>query len=255
MGVLMDSKSRPHAVQMQRLENADAVLLIDSQSPNWVAVNAEGERLLSLCDGKRSVEEICRACGPDVSLETACAFFDEGLSRGIISDEPIVETAYSGRGVHLKCEPLEELWIYFTNRCNLRCAHCLVDAGGKGYENELSLKDWKSIINKAVLLGLKRVFITGGEPFLRKDIFDLAEYVSIVLGLELVILTNGTLLDEAQITQLASLSGLTIQVSLEAASPEVNDSVRGSTRIRKHSIDTDWGIDVFYLMFSKVFIF
>ncbi|MFV2041141.1 MAG: arsenite methyltransferase, partial [Candidatus Hydrothermarchaeales archaeon] len=114
------------------------------------------------------------------------------------------------------------------NRCNLRCNHCLVDADAKGDDRELTLDDWKLIIKGALPLGLKRVFITGGEPFLREDLFDLAEYVLVELGLELVILTNGTLLDEARVMRLASLPGLTIQVSLEAASPEINDYVRGS---------------------------
>ncbi|GBE18665.1 antilisterial bacteriocin subtilosin biosynthesis protein AlbA [archaeon BMS3Abin16] len=223
----MDSKSRPYAPQFHRLVKADVILLIDHMSPNWVAVNTMGERLLSLCNGERSVEDICRVSGLDVSVEAACAFFDEGLSRGIISDVPFVKTAYSGRRAYLKDGLLEELWVYLTDRCNLRCRHCLVDAGGGESENELSLVDWKLIIKEAVPLGLKRVFITGGEPFLREDLFDLAEYVLVELGLELVVLTNGTLLDEMQITQLAALPGLTIQVSLEAASPETHDSVRG----------------------------
>jgi len=235
----MDSNFIPHAPKLHRLEKKDAVLLIDIESPNWVAVNSEGERLLSLCNGERTVEGVWQeACGC-ASLEDACAFFDDGVDLGIISSQPFDNKSYSGRGVYLKDAPLEELWIYLTNRCNLRCTHCLVDAGGKKSENELSLDEWKSIVSEAVQLGLKRVFITGGEPFLRKDIFDLAEYVSIELGLELVILTNGTLLDEPLIKWLTTLPGLTIQVSLEAAGPEINDSVRGhgSYERASHAVD------------------
>ena len=65
----MDSKSRPYAPQFHRLVKADVILLIDQVSPNWVAVNPMGERLLSLCNGERSVEDICRVSGLDVSVE------------------------------------------------------------------------------------------------------------------------------------------------------------------------------------------
>ncbi|MFV2041165.1 MAG: hypothetical protein ACC644_04150, partial [Candidatus Hydrothermarchaeales archaeon] len=128
----MDSNSVPFAPRLHRLVKADAILLIDAESPNWVAVNPEGSSLLSLCNGERRVEDICRASGLDVSVEDACAFFGEGVSRGIISDAPFIEKAYSGRAEYLDGGPLEEIWIYLTNRCNLRCNHCLVDADAKG---------------------------------------------------------------------------------------------------------------------------
>jgi MoaA/NifB/PqqE/SkfB family radical SAM enzyme len=78
-----------------------------------------------------------------------------------------------------------------------------------------------------VSLGFGRIFLTGGEPFLLPDIFDIIRY-----GTDrcpTTVLTNGLLLRGRRLEHLASIAGpsLTVQVSLDGARPEHNDGYRG----------------------------
>jgi radical SAM protein with 4Fe4S-binding SPASM domain len=207
-------------------------LLIDSYSPNWVAVNSEGEEILNLCDGSRTAREIASSTDLKYSRAEVYRFLEEAAQSEIIGSRPASIESYTGRAAVFENEPLEELWIYVTNRCNLACKHCLV-RGGENDKDELSIGELKGIIEKGLTLGLKRVFFTGGEPFLRSDIFNLIELVTRKLNLELVILTNGTLLDGGMLEKLASYPRLAVQVSIEGPEAEINDEIRGKRSYRK----------------------
>ncbi len=228
----MDPNSFLFKPELHKIEKEGVTLLIDSYSPNWAAVNSEGEGILNLCDGKRSVREIVSRAGSKYSKDVVYRFLEEAAQSEIITSSPALIQSYSGRAAILDNEPLEELWIYVTNRCNLACKHCLV-RGGENVKEELSIGELKGIIEEALLLGLKRVFFTGGEPFLRSDIFELIELVTRKLNLELVILTNGTLLNLETIEKLAGYPKLAVQVSIEGPEAGINDEIRGKKSYRK----------------------
>lgn len=70
-------------------------------------------------------------------------------------------------------------------------------------EEELSAEQVKSIIDQAAFYGIKQLVLTGGEPFLWPDLFEISRY-SAMKGLITVVTTNGTLLDEAGLTSLCT---------------------------------------------------
>lgn len=59
-----------------------------------------------------------------------------------------------------------------TKKCNLRCPHCYLEAGKKA-EYELSTEECFALVDEMKQLGTEMLILTGGEPLLRKDIFDL----------------------------------------------------------------------------------
>ncbi|MCP5109881.1 MAG: radical SAM protein, partial [bacterium] len=61
-----------------------------------------------------------------------------------------------------------------TRMCNLRCPHCYLSAGKKA-EEELSTAECLGMMDEMQALGTEMIILTGGEPLLRKDIYDLAE--------------------------------------------------------------------------------
>jgi radical SAM protein with 4Fe4S-binding SPASM domain len=233
--------------KLHSIDKSDITILISPEAPNWVAVNKVGVKVLDLIDGSRTSDEIARILEPSNSKDDVYSFIKECISRELVATRPFLFSSYSGRSKYLKARELEELWIYVTNRCNLFCEHCLVDANSAP-KKELNNETLKKIIKEGVDLGAKRIFFTGGEPFLKKDIFELIEFVTLVLEAELVILTNGTLLDEQKVHRLTSLPGIVLQVSLEGSSPDINDSIRGKGNyhrtlktieiLRKHGIRT-----------------
>ena len=127
---------------------------------------------------------------------------------------------------------------HITNRCNLRCAHCYQE-GYSGAE-ELDLNGLKRIADDIIRTLAKwnkrgDIAITGGEPLLKEEMFPLIHYLESADEISsLDILSNGTLINDKILAQIQHLTKLRcVQVSLEGASPESNDAIRGKGTFQK----------------------
>jgi len=119
--------------------------------------------------------------------------------------------------------PVNVTWEV-TYTCNLSCVHCLSDSGARR-GGELDTEQCKGVIDA---LAAEKVFqfnIGGGEPFMRPDFLDLMDHAH-EKGMVTCISTNGTLIDEETARRLDHRL-VYIQVSLDGATPEANDAIRG----------------------------
>jgi len=82
-----------------------------------------------------------------------------------------------------------------TNRCNLRCRHCYIEADDVSYANELTNEEARRFIEDLAQMKVPVLLFSGGEPFLRRDLFELGELAA-TNGLRPVISSNGTLIDD-----------------------------------------------------------
>jgi len=113
-----------------------------------------------------------------------------------------------------------------TRNCNLNCAHCRAAATNQDYAGELDTPAALRLLDQIAEVGQPIVILTGGEPLMRKDIFELAAYGT-AKGLRMVMAPNGTLITEA-VAQKMSASGIQrISVSLDGATKERHDGFRG----------------------------
>ncbi|HDK41261.1 MAG TPA: radical SAM protein, partial [Nitrospirae bacterium] len=188
-------------------------LFIDPESPNWISVNRAGAEILKLCNGKRTLADIQDAVskkyGKSDSRRVRREVSDFLSAAGLLefaSETPFKRPEYTGRSRAIKPDKLEELWIYTTLACNLRCKHCLVSAG-RELKGELTTDELKKLVDDAVKLGVKRFYITGGEPFIKDDIFEIIKYITKKKKRELIILTNATLFDNKNIKALDKVKG------------------------------------------------
>jgi radical SAM protein with 4Fe4S-binding SPASM domain len=108
-----------------------------------------------------------------------------------------------------------------NNQCNLNCKHCRV--WKKNDLTQLSLKEGKELISQLKYLGVKQLILSGGEPFIRKDIFELIDYAKSFK--KLVITTNGTLLTEEKCKILKKYKNLILSISLDGMK-KVHDEFR-----------------------------
>lgn len=118
-----------------------------------------------------------------------------------------------------------------TYGCNLRCVHCL-SSSGKRRDNELTTKESKRLIDEWAEMKVFYINVGGGEPMSRRDFFELMDY-TLDRGIGVKFSTNGTLIDEHAADWIASRDYLDVQISLDGASPETNDPVRGASSFRK----------------------
>ena len=112
-----------------------------------------------------------------------------------------------------------------TRRCNLNCVHCRASAERGPYPGELEGPKSLEIIDQIAGLGKSVVILTGGEPLLREDIFDLARYGT-ERGLRMVMATNGTLLTPVIAERIRSSGIQRVSISLDGANAEEHDKFR-----------------------------
>lgn len=113
-----------------------------------------------------------------------------------------------------------------TKRCNLLCAHCYLDASDSGVD-AISTCEALSITAQAASMAPGAMLVlTGGEPLLRPDIYDIINKAA-KLGLSPVLGTNGTMLAKEVCSRLLDAGIKGAGVSLDSLSPTFHDKFRG----------------------------
>jgi len=112
-----------------------------------------------------------------------------------------------------------------TRTCNLSCIHCRASARDEPYPGELSTDECLKLIDDITSFAQPVVILTGGEPLLRDDIFDIAEYGS-RKSLRMVMAPNGTLVDVATAERLREAGIMRISLSLDGSTAAAHDSFR-----------------------------
>ena len=112
-----------------------------------------------------------------------------------------------------------------THQCNYGCSYCIFSCNNKKIENELTTEECIHVIDELSQHNFKHLKITGGEPFLRKDIIEILKYASTRLITD--ISTNASLLTPQKIKLLNELKLKMIHVSLDGNKNE-HESVRGN---------------------------
>lgn len=126
------------------------------------------------------------------------------------------------------------VYLIVTDKCNLKCSHCFVSDSILNNNKELSFNEIKLIIDDLVKNNVFKVILTGGEPFLRKDIFRIIEYIS-NKGMAMQINTNGILITDDVISEILKINHNIIHftVSLEGHNSFLHDSIRGKGNFKK----------------------
>jgi 12,18-didecarboxysiroheme deacetylase len=122
-----------------------------------------------------------------------------------------------------------------ARRCNLNCIHCYSNSADHDYQGELSTAEGKSLIRDLASFGSPVILFSGGEPLLRTDLFELAQYAK-DLGMRAVISTNGTLITAEIAIKLKKIGLSYVGVSLDGLE-EVHDRFRGKKGAFRSAIE------------------
>ncbi len=135
-----------------------------------------------------------------------------------------------------------------TRSCNLACVHCRASALCGPYKGELSTAEAKALIDNILSFSNPIVILTGGEPLLRPDIFELAEY-GINKGLRMVIGTNATMITPEIARRIKEVGIPRISVSIDFPTAKLHDEFRGvpgafEEAIKGIKIARDAGVEI-----------
>ena len=120
-----------------------------------------------------------------------------------------------------------------NNECNLNCKHCRVSE--KNDNEKLSLREAKNLLAELWYNEITMLNLSGGEPFIRKDIFQILDYAQKFE--DIVITTNGTLLDEEKCKKISTYKNIKLSISLDGLE-ETHDKFRRKKGAFKKVIDT-----------------
>ena len=230
----INEKSVFYVPDYYHIEQDSLHLFLDPEMPNWIITDKRGSQIMDDIKNGKSVKGLMHNYASNFDMDYTKAwlevhtFLKDLIRSKFLTSEPVKRVDYAGRADFIHAYKLNELWIHTNNSCNLTCSHCLVNSSPSG-DKGLSTEAIKRVIDEAAILGTSRFYFTGGEPFMRKDIFELIDYVCSHKESELIILTNGTLLEGETVERLQKCNKelLKIQISLDGSRPEINDPLRG----------------------------
>lgn len=112
-----------------------------------------------------------------------------------------------------------------TRTCNLNCRHCYMEADNAHHFGELTTDEAKKFIDDLAAYRVPALLFSGGEPLMRRDFFQLAEYAR-SKGLRPTLSTNGTLINRETAQRIKDIGVTYVGISLDGLA-EINDSFRG----------------------------
>ena len=219
----------PEEITYHRVE--DTHLFIAPEKASYICTNDIGKRFLGLFKKGLNISTIISKLSPKYEKEKIIS----ELRNFLIAVEK--QGFYENVTVKEESEFKPVLQSYILHKCNIRCRHCFMDAG-ESKQNELSSDEWFKIIDYwGDLAKESRIIFTGGEPLLHPDLIQFVKRAK-EKKLTVELFSNGTLINKEIAGKLAKYIDI-IQLSLDGASPEVNDEIRGKGVFKKvvNSID------------------
>lgn len=117
--------------------------------------------------------------------------------------------------------PLNYLRLAVTDRCNLRCFYCMPEEGIKYLPKKelLSFEEIERIVTMMADMGVTKIRLTGGEPFVRNDIMQLIRKIKSIPGIQNIHLTTNGVLTAKHVPELKNLIA-SVNLSLDTLDPE-----------------------------------
>ena len=113
-----------------------------------------------------------------------------------------------------------------TRKCNLKCAHCYINAAETDCKDELTTEEGKRLIDQICQVSHPLLILSGGEPLLREDIYELIQYGT-QKGLRMGLGSNGASIDSTVAKKLKEAGIKTVSISIDSSVPENHDEFRG----------------------------
>lgn len=206
-------------------------LVYDRSSCQYIPFDIESTNLLKQLKSETIDEVLSEHTSPQQQNQivnffeyfSCLGFFDleQKFSGSIINVPPPVDHLVGPLTLHLEV----------TDSCNLRCKHCFAGKLPR-HETPLSLCELDRLFSSMATMGAFRLGLTGGEPLLRKDLFEIID-LAIGYGLSPCLTTNGLLLTERITKEFGKRELAWLNVSMEGATSESHDSIRGKGTYKK----------------------
>lgn len=222
----MNSKSKEIDVEkryvipkkLAEIEIDNKILIISIESSNWILLNNENEKLIFDKLKNHSIEEVIDFIS------------NKSIDKSELINVLIQLEAKQFESLHVTYPEDKGMYIYLTNKCNLRCKHCYMFAG-KEEDNELTIEEILKLLDNFAANNGRVVTFTGGEVTQRKDLSNLLKH-SRKIGLINTVLTNGVEWNEQLVNETYKYID-EVQISIDGYNEQSNSKVRGNNNFEK----------------------
>ncbi|MEE8319916.1 MAG: radical SAM protein, partial [bacterium] len=121
----------------------------------------------------------------------------------------------------------EPKWLAWeiTGKCNLNCIHCRSSSSMGSDEGDFTLDEARALIDEITSFAKPVVVLSGGEPLLRKDVFEIAAYGT-SKGLRMALATNGIYINDETCSKIKESGIRIVSLSLDGSTSEIHDDFR-----------------------------
>lgn len=198
-------------------------------------------KFLKEIDGVKNCNQIAKAVANSsrlpyvVSCKLLIKYLFSFSSLGVIASKIIggEKTKQKKSKDFIRSAP-NQVAVLLTNECNLSCSHCGNENRNRK-ENELTKEEWFKIIDECSKIGVFIFNVSGGEPFIRKDWYDILSYAR-SKNIEVAITSNSTLINEDIARKLKELKIFNIHLSLDGVG-ETHDYFRNRKGVFDKVVD------------------
>ena len=205
----------------------------DSRYYRFFTVNKTGRDVVMSITGDDTVEELekkyCEETG--ISLEKNQKWLDEFLGMlleketVVLDDKPVEQEELKVVGNGNAISPMMAT-IEVTEKCNLRCKHCYLDASCEK-TSVITYEQFKNLVEVFKKNHVLNLELTGGELFVNPEAYEILE-LALRQFATVGILTNGTILSDKVLDLLAkNKEKIMINVSIDSTNPQIHDTFRG----------------------------
>ncbi|MCZ7396136.1 MAG: PqqD family peptide modification chaperone [Candidatus Methanoperedens sp.] len=194
-------------------------------------LNRPAADILSLCDGRHSLDEICGMLAKKYNdsiervRDLVINFSKKSEERGniLFTNGEMFEKPIIGGNKNFWA-PIA-ITVEITSQCDLSCIHCYAEAGARK-RNEVSFEKWIKVLDGFHRAGTRLISITGGDPLAYPHIFQILDFCEDKFKVRL--LTSGYRVNKDIVEKLSRYKNLEmIQVSLDGPDKETHDYIRG----------------------------
>lgn len=205
------------------LINGEQLILGNRNTGDWIKTSKQVYDILMLgIDKNLSIEDLLTHLYDDEDRKYIKTIYDNLCYLKIIDN-----------GKNIEKPENKTVSFAITNRCNLKCTHCCMDSNAiTSNESELTTDQIKGTLKKIIEWNPKRIMISGGEPMIRKDFFEILSFLKEHYNGKITLSTNGTYINDKNVDKLVNCLDQ-IDLSLDGIDEETCSIIRGKGVFKK----------------------
>ena len=196
----------------------DQAIILNRTNRQWIKISKECYEVLMQCNGKYTIKELLHMLIDNEDREYVKKVLDALDEMELIGKSPM--------------RKLHDVSFAISNRCNLKCKHCMVNADSCNEREFFTTEEIKQAFDKIIAANPENITVTGGEPLVRNDFIELITYLRKNFKGTIGLMTNATLLNEKNVNAIVNAVD-NISISLDGANEETVSLIRGANVFKK----------------------